>query len=47
MHLRQNAFGLFIARHPYHWEFVLNEGPCVEGMEAIPCIQEQEHLLHG
>lgn len=21
LHLRQNAFGLFIARHPYHWEF--------------------------
>ncbi len=21
LHVRQNAFGLFIARHPYHWEF--------------------------
>lgn len=21
LHLRQNAFGLFIARNPYHWEF--------------------------
>jgi hypothetical protein len=26
MHLRQNAFGLFIARHPYHWEFCAERG---------------------
>jgi hypothetical protein len=26
LHLRQNAFGLFIARHPYHWEFCVEKG---------------------
>ncbi|HLZ61259.1 MAG TPA: hypothetical protein VKR06_30275 [Ktedonosporobacter sp.] len=25
-HLRQNAFGLFIARYPYHWEFCVEPG---------------------
>jgi hypothetical protein len=26
LHLRQNAFGLFIARHPYQWEFCAEPG---------------------
>ncbi len=26
LHLRQNAFGLFIARDPYRWEFCAERG---------------------
>ncbi len=26
LHLQQNAFGLFIARQPYHWEFCAERG---------------------
>jgi hypothetical protein len=26
LHLRQNAFGLLIARYPYHWEFCAEQG---------------------
>jgi hypothetical protein len=26
LHLRQNAFGLLIARYPYHWEFCAESG---------------------